>query len=163
MLILYFLSAGFLNWALTKISKLGILTVSLMSSCIWIDIITIASLTCPVWTDCALLKELYSLSVSSHGLIGMPYHRKDFRCILEMFFSCPKMTDFRSAGHWRRKAPEVVTSRRVSCLTLLPGLQNKRGNYLIDSSAFLFLPLPLWILQGIWELLFLPIWKSNSK
>lgn len=73
--------------------------------------------------------------------MGVPCHRKDFRCILVMFSSCPEMTGFRSAGHWQTKAAEVMTSTRVNCLTLLSELQNKRGNYLIENSAFLFLSL----------------------
>lgn len=74
--------------------------------------------------------------------MGIPCHRKNFRCVLVMFSTCPEMTDFRSAGYWQRKAAEVMTSTWVSCLTFLSELQNKGGNYLIDSlPSFPFLSL----------------------
>lgn len=58
-----------------------------------------------------------SLSASSHGLIGVPCHRTDCRCILEMFCSCLKLTDFRRAGYWQKRAPTVITSGRASYLS----------------------------------------------
>lgn len=61
---------------------------------------------------------LHSLCASSHGLTGMACHRTDCRCILEMFCSCPKLTNFRRAEYWQRRAPAFISSMRVGYLSV---------------------------------------------
>lgn len=155
-----FIFTGFLNWTFINFSKLMFLSVSPMSpTCI--DIITIASLTCPVWTWLYITERTVFHFCLLPTLDGSALPQKDFRCILVMFSSCPEMKDFRSAGHWQRKAAEVMTSTRVSCLCF-QGCKIKEE--IIWQTALPFFSfLSLCLLQGIWELMFLPIWKSDSK
>jgi len=87
-----------------------------------------------------LLGDLELIFASSHGLVGVLCHDR-LQIHPGDILHLPKLTGFRRAGYWRRRAPAVITSINYS--SCFASSVTKRVNDKIGTFVPLFLPHPL--------------------
>lgn len=87
-----------------------------------------------------LLGDPELIFASFHGSVGVFCHDRLQICPGDILF-LPKLTGFRRAGYWKRKAPAVITGINYS--SCFASSVTKRENDMIGSFVYLFLPHPL--------------------